>query len=311
MAEQHVQLMKGLGLDDATIQKIEGLTPDQLKNWKADDPEALKVFNPGEIVTTVQTGMKNVLTNDPAFLSSIPEDKISPDILKKIEKGQYARFQNELEEVAIKKLGLDKNDLTEDDKKSIKGYVEKLANVYLTKKGNVEGLKEMQTKYSDALQAVEKMKEEHSESLKKELEKVNGANTSKLIKTLAKVELGSLDNIQLAVAPAFVSDTVLAELSAKYSVVLDANDNLVLRQKANPELEVLDSKGGKVTYQQALRELVLEKKLGAEVKPPDPKNPGKKNRVIIEPGKGDEGTGDDLPDYISKKIEQQPDIKPS
>lgn len=313
MPEQHVQIMKGLGFSEDQIKTIEGLTPEQMTAWaaKPDDPENLKVFNPNELVTGIRTGMKNILSNDPDFLKSIPEDKLPKELLQKIEKGQYARFQNELEDVAIKKLGLDKNDLSDEDKKSIKGYVEKIVLTYATKKGAPEGLKEIQTKYSEALQNIERMKTDHEGNLKTELEKVTGANTAKLIKTLTKVELASLDDVQLAVAANFISDPVLSTLAAKYDIVLDANDNLDIKQKGQPNLDVLDKGGKKVTFRTVLREAVLENKLGTEIKDDGSGKGNTKTKVIIGDG-GEGGQGNtDVADYIQKKIDQQPDIKPS
>lgn len=302
MPEQHVQLLKGLGFNDEQIKTVEEMTPEQLKEWKAD-----------ELITAGQTHMKGILSNDATFLASIPEDKINPETLKKIEKGQYARFQNELEEVAIKKLGLDPNDLSADDKKSIKGYAEKMANVYLTKKGNVDGLKKMQEEVSEARQSLEKMKGEHETNLKTELEKVNGANSARLIRTLTKVELSDLDDVQLSVAAAYISDPALKELSSKYTVILDADDNLDLKQKENAALDVMDKGGKKVTFKQALREVIISKKLGTEIKDDGKGGGGGKKKVIID---GDGGNGGDgeakvVASYIADKIAKQPDTQPS
>lgn len=303
MPEQHVALFKGLGLPEEAITAIEALTPDQMKAWKADDPESLKVFDPNKYTADIQTAMKTVLTNDATFLASIPEDKISKDILKKIESGQYARFQNEIHETAIKKLGLeDKVDLTDEDKKSIKGMVEKIATTYLTKKGGSAGAVEMQKKLSEALQSIETMKTENTENLKKELEKVNGANSAKMIRTLTRIELNDIPDVQLAVSAGVLTDSVLGELTSLYAVVLDGNDNLVLKQKAHPELDAIDDKGNKITLKPALKKIVLEKKLGTEVKV-DSNDPNKK-KIIVGSGEGGSG-GDDIkivPSYIAEKI---------
>lgn len=302
MPEQHVQLMKGLGFTDADIQAIEALTPDQMKAWKADDPEQLKVFDPAKLVTTAKTGMKTALSNDAEFLAAIPEDKINKDILKKIESGQYARFQNELIEVATKQLGLEDKELTADDRKSIKGLANKMANLYLTKKGNVEGLQKMQQEKAEALQALEEMKTQQPELLKKEIEKVTGANTMKIIKTLTKVELMGLEDVRLGVAPQFISEPALNALNSKYTVVLDDNDNLDLKQKANPALDVMDDKGKKITFAAALKTVVLENKLGAEIKE-DEKEKLKKKKLLIEGGGGDDETPVVVDTHIQKKID--------
>src|SRR4051812_22577634 len=100
MPEQHKLLLAAVGVPDDQITALEGLTAEQLKEWKPD-----------ELATTIRGLVKTGLENDPTFLASIPKDKINPAILKEIEKGQYARFQNELVEVATKKLGLEDKDL--------------------------------------------------------------------------------------------------------------------------------------------------------------------------------------------------------
>jgi len=311
MPEQHVQLMKGLGISDDEIKAIEALTPDQMKAWaeKPTDPESLKIFDPSKYVGNVQTGIKTKLSNDPEFLKTIPEDKIDPAILKKYESGQYARFQNELVEVATKKLGLEDKDLTADDRKSIKVLAEKIAVSYLSKNTKDGSLKEMQTQLQTALQSVETMKTEHTTNLTKALEETNGKHTAKLIKTLTKVELASIDGITLSVGASFISDPVLSALTAKYAVVLDDNDNLVLKQKENPKLDVIDTAGKTVTFQQALKETVVANKLGvvkaADDKDKD-KDKDKRNKIIIGGGDGGGGEIDLVPSYIADKISKAP-----
>lgn len=291
MAEQHVKFMESLGIPKEQIDAVEALTPEQLKEWKPDP-----------LTDMVRTGLKSTLSNDPDFLASIPADKLNPEILKGIEKGQYARFQNELTEVATKQLGLDgEKDLTPEDRKSIKGLVAKIAAKYLEKNNGTEGLKEMQTKLQDALAQVETLTKAGEEKLKTELEKVNGANTAKLIKTLAKVELSNLDGIELSVSPSLISETILAQISAKYAVVVDDNDNLTIMQKANPTLKVLDAAGKEVTFQQVLKKTVLENKAGVESKiDADPK----KKKVVIGGGEGGDDQTFEMPSYIANKIKE-------
>jgi hypothetical protein len=302
MPEQHVQLMKGLGFTEDEIKAVEALTPDQLKAWKADDPEQLKIFNPAALITSVQTGMKNKLSNDPEFLGAIPEDKINKDILKKIESGQYARFQNEIVEVAKKKLGLnDEEVLTAEDRKSIKAMVEKLSHAYAKKAGGAEGLQQLQKEKAEALQALDEMKTQQPELLKKEIEKVTGASTMKIIKTLTKVELMGLEDVRLGVGASILSEPALQLLNAKYTVVLDENDNLDLKQKGNPALDVMDDKGKKLTFAQGLRAVVLENKLGAEIKE-DEKKELKKKKLLIEGGGGDDDEPVVVDGHIAAKI---------
>lgn len=291
MPEQHVQLLTALGVPKESIDALEGLKPEQLKDWKPD-----------ELVTAIQTPIQTKLSNDANFLASIPKDKINPTILKEIEKGQYARFQNELVDVATKKLGLEDKELTEEDRKSIKGLAEKMAVLYLGKKGNVEGLQKMQQELAEARQALENVKTEHTANLTKELEKVNGANSAKLIKTLIKVGLKDLDGVDLPVAAGFISEPVLALMNSKYSIVLDANDNLDIKQKDNVALDVIDKAGKKVTFMDALKETVLTNKLGVEKKQ---EGGGGPRSVIVKPGGGEGGeggSGELVPSYIANKI---------
>lgn len=306
MPEQHIAIMKGLGFTDDQINTVETMTPEQLKEFKPDD-----------LITGVQTNMKNVLSNDPAFLSSIPEDKIDKGILKKIESGQYARFQNELIEVATKKLGLEDKDLTADDRKSIKGLAEKMATVYLAKKGNVEGLQAMQKELAEAKQGLETLKGEHETNLTKALEETNGKNTAKLIRTLAKVELQDLPGVKLLVGAKMITEPVLAALNSKYTVVLNDDDSFDLKQKTNPALDVLDKAGKKVSFIQAMKEVVLENKLGTEIKEgeegeeidPTTGKPKKKKIIIDEGGGGGGGTETVIPAHIQAKINANPDKK--
>lgn len=293
MAKQHVDLMKGLGYSDEQIKSIEEMKP-----------EDAETFKPEEMVTVVQNNLKTKFSNDPEFLATIPEDKLPKTLLKKIESGQYARFQNELVEVATKQLGLEDKELTDEDRKSIKGLALKIATTHLQKKGGAEGLQKMQTELSAALQSVETLKDQHKTNLTEELAKVNGTHNAKLIRVLAKVELQGLDDISLAVPANIISDPALQALGEKYLVVLDANENLDIKQKDNPALDVIDKAGKKVTFNQALKEVVLEKKLGTvKEEEKDPKN-GKKKVIIDGGGDGKEGVVE-VPDYIKNKMVEE------
>src|SRR5690606_992438 len=172
---------------------------------------------------------------------------------------------------------------------------------YATKKGGAEGLQEMQTRLSTTLQELDQLKTTHAESLKTELEKVNGQHTEKIIKMLTRVELSSLPEVELAVGANYISDPVLTALTSKYAVVLGDNDTLTLKQKANPALDVVDSKGKTVTFQQALREEVLAAKLGKEIKKNGGDGGGGRSKIIV--GGDDGGTGTEvIPGYIANKI---------
>jgi transcription termination factor NusB len=295
MPEQHVKLLTGLGLNTEQIDQLEKMTPEQLKEWKPDD-----------LNTAVVTSVKNRLLNDNEFLNSIPEDKVPETTRKKIESGQYARFQNEIIEAAKKQLGLedkDLADLTDDEKKSIKKTVTRISEKYLAKKGNVQGMQDMQKNVQELTTKLEAKDTEWQDKLTKQIEETNGKATAKMVKALTKVELASLDKIKLAVGAGFITEPVLAKLTEKYKIVLDANDNLDLKQKENDKLDVLVN-GKKLSFSQALRDVVLQEKLGTEIKAEDDKGGGSRKTVIINNEGNQGGDSVELPSYIKDKIEQ-------
>jgi hypothetical protein len=299
MAKQHIELLKALNVPEEKITALEAMKDDDLKEWKPD-----------EYVSTITGGLKTILSNDSEFLASIPKDKISPAILKEIEKGQYARFQNELEEVAIKKLGLDPNDLTAEDKKSIKGYVEKVATTYLAKKGNVDGLAKMQSDLLLSQQNLEQLKTDHDKNLQAELQKVNTAKDARILRTVARVEMSSIEGVKLNVAAKFVTDPVLQAITSKYALVLDDSDEIHIKQKDNPTLDVME-KGKKLTFADVAKQTILDYKLGVEEKQADPNDPKNKKTKVIIGGEGGGGEGGDnlIPSYIQDKIKSNTDAK--
>lgn len=286
MAEQHVKLMQGLGVPQDQIDKVEKLTPDELKDWKPD-----------EITNLVKGTMKSGFLNDQEFLNSIPDDKIPEGTRKKLEAGQYARFQNEIIDTAKKQLGLedtDLSDLTEEDKKSIKKTVAKVAEKYLTKKGNVAGLAEMQQQLKKAVDDLTQKDTAWQEKLNTELEKVNGSNSARMIKNLTKAGLATLEGVEYPVAVHFLVDPILNSLQSKYSIVLGPNDELQIMQKANPALEVLvDNKT--LTFADALKAEVIAQKAGKLKE--EKKDPPGPTRVTVN---DDEGG---VPSYIKDKID--------
>lgn len=296
MAEQHVQVLSALGLTKEQTDILENMTPEQLKEFKPDD-----------LVGAAFTGMKTKLTNDAEFLKTIPEDKIDPSILKRYESGQYARFQNELVEVATKKLGLEDKDLTPEDRKSIKTMAEKMANLYLGKKGNVEGLQKMQGELQEARQKLDEMTTKHQEVLTAELNKLNGANSAKIIRMLTRVELSSMEGISLKVGANLVSDPVLALLNSKYAVVLGDDDSLSIAQKENPKLKVVDDKGKEVTFAQALKQAALDLKIADPITDDGKGGPGKTKKVVVGDGGGSDDNVTIIPDYIKNKMNLKDD----
>src|SRR4029079_15141549 len=133
----------------------------------------------------------------------------------------------------------DLEQLTAEDRKSIKKTMVKIAELNLSKKNNTEGLKKLQEDYQNALQELEKKDTDWQSKLDTELKKVTDSNGEKLVKFLAQTQLTSLDKVKLNVPASYIVDPVLNKIRGKYSVLLEGED-LVLRKKENPALKVVD-----------------------------------------------------------------------
>jgi hypothetical protein len=290
MAKQHIAILKALGIAQKDIDAIEALT-DDLKDW-----------TPDATVESVRTAVKKVLENDPDFLNSIPEDKIPEPIRKKYETTQYSRFQNELLDAAKKQLGFEDKDLeqlTPEDRKSIKKTMVKIADLHLGKKNNTEGLKKLQDDYQEALAQLEKKDTDWQTKLDTEVKTVRDGNTDKLVKYLAQTNLATLDKIKLNVPASYIVDPILGKLRSKYTVMMEGDD-LVLRQKANPALKVMDSKGKETSFAEALRAQVLEDKVGVE----ETKEAAERKRTTVDTSEGHQEGVIQTPDYIKSRMEE-------
>lgn len=292
MAKQHVDVLHSLGMPQDQI--------DALENMK---PEELEQFKPDSYIQSVRDAQKTTLLNDNEFLGSIPDEKIPEATKKKIESGQYARFQNEILETAKKNLGLEETDLadmTEDERKSIKKMVTKIAEKHLGKKGNVQGLQDMQKQVQELTVKLEKKDTDWQEKLDGELNKVNGSSQNKLVKVLTKAELSSIEDVTLNVPASYVIEPVLAKLTEKYAVVIGDNEELLLKQKANPQLDVMEN-GKILTFSQAVKNVVVAEKLGTAKSEKVKEEEERKKRTILIKG---ERVEDQilLPSYIEDKI---------
>jgi len=290
MAKQHVAILQALGVSKKDIDAIEAL--EDLKDW-----------TPDATVEEVRNKIKKVLENDPDFLNSIPEDKIPEPVRKKYETTQYSRFQNELLDAAKKQLGFEDTDLeklTAEDRKSIKKTMVKIAELNLSKKNNTEGLKKLQDDYQAALQELEKKDTDWQTKLETEVKKVTDTNGEKLMKFLAQTHLTSLEKVKLNVPASYIVDPILNKIRGKYSVLMEGDD-LVLRQKENPALKVVDKKGHDVTFMEALRAQVLEDKVGVE---DQGQQQQQRTRTTVDTSQGSTQQEVAVPDYIKNNIDR-------
>jgi len=290
MAKQHVAILQALGVSKKDIDAIEAL--EDLKDW-----------TPDVTVEEVRNKIKKVLENDPDFLNSIPEDKIPEPVRKKYETTQYSRFQNELLDAAKKQLGFEDTDLeklTAEDRKSIKKTMVKIAELNLSKKNNTEGLKKLQDDYQAALQELEKKDTDWQTKLETEVKTVSEKTNEKLMKFLAQTHLTSLEKVKLNVPASYIVDPILNKIRGKYSVLMEGDD-LVLRQKENPALKVVDKKGHDITFMEALRAQVLEDKVGVE---DQGQQQQQRTRTTVDTSQGSTQQEVAVPDYIKNNIDR-------
>jgi hypothetical protein len=294
MKQIFAAIMLAMGVPQAKIDSLLAMTDEQAKEFKPD-----------EIVKEIGETQRNKLLNDPEFLNAIPEDKVPETTRKKIESGQYARFQNELIEVAMKKLGLkDKEDLTDEDKKSIKGLTEKIARTYLEKNNGSDGLKKLQADLQAALEEKTTLETSLTEKLTNREKELNGEFGSKMVNMLTKLQLSNLDKVKLAVQPGYIATPVLEKLRSKYHLNLNGEE-IELKQKDNPALDVIDKAGKKLSFGEALRAVVLEDKLGTEITEEEGgKAGGGRTKVKVDGGSGGgEGGEVEVASYISDKMQ--------
>jgi|GEM_PF-4695835 len=283
MAEQHKKILSALGLSKEQIDKLESMTADELKELKVED-----FTNP------VKSNFQTQFLNDDAFLQSIPEEKTSKDVKKKIESSQYARFMNELKDVA-KEMGIDFEDLSSEDQKSIKGFYRATQNKALGKAGNSAALVELQNKLSEALAA----KTSVETGTDKKIADAVAAESKKYGAKLEKSAIHSvLSNMKgLTVKPEYIADMVLNKVKDKFTPQFNPDTmSFELKKKDNPVLDVLKADGSKQTFNETVLEILKADELWKE--PAKEKEEGKKQTVEIE---GDK-TKPVIPEYILKNM---------
>lgn len=276
------QLIEKIGLEKTDVDAIVAL------------PDDAKDFKPEDYVAKVNTNYENRFLNDNTFLGKIDIAKLPATLTKSIEAGQYGRFINEFKALATKQ-GIDLADLTEEEAKSLNKMGEKVFEKYKGKLGSPEAVQKLQADLSKALSEKAALETEAPTKLEEAKKGVRTEMQATIERLMAANELAAIK--ELKVRPALVVDGVMQAIRSKYTVT-STKDELVLTQKANPQLEVFDSAGKKITFKDALlaeaKELDL---LNPEQKEGDEDKGGKgKHTVTVE---GDEVS---IPSFISNKI---------
>lgn len=235
----------GIAAEDAT--KIIGLSEEDQKNFDAA-PYAEKV----------KSNYQTQFQNDPNFFSDITIEKLPPDIIKKMESGQYARATNVAKEKIAKALGFTADeikDLAGEDFKSLDFYIPALAEKYTKSKA---GDKEIQSQLIEARKKLEGF-DGYEERIKGQYETESNAKVSSAIFNAALI--GELSAIQgLKIPAGDIAKAANDILQSKYGFERVGDFSIELRQKANPTMKVLkENSSHELTLKDALNEIAVER----------------------------------------------------
>lgn len=235
----------GIAAEDAT--KIIGLSEEDQKNFDAA-PYAEKV----------KSNYQTQFQNDPNFFSDITIEKLPPDIIKKMESGQYARATNVAKEKIAKALGFTADeikDLAGEDFKSLDFYIPALAEKYTKSKA---GDKEIQSQLIEARKKLEGF-DGYEERIKGQYETESNAKVSSAIFNAALI--GELSAIQgLKIPAGDIAKAANDILQSKYGFERVGDFSIELRQKANPTMKVLkENSSHELTLKDALNDIAVER----------------------------------------------------
>lgn len=299
MAEQHDKFLAALGVSADTIKKLNELTPEQLKDFKAD-----------ELAMPVTQSYETRFLNDNNFLKKLQIEKLPESILKTIEGNQYGRFMTELKEVAEKELGLKIDTFSEDEQKSLKKFFRKANADYVQlKAGDKTTLTELQKQLSNALRDKEQVETDAQKRITDAVQLEKNRLNSSIEKLSMKSHLSSLhqNGFELKVNPDYIVDAVIGKMKSKYAINVGDDFTIDIKQKDNPQLDILNKSGQKVTFDEALLEVLNADKMVTKIEQQQG-NGQEQQPVKIKIG-GDGKSTTELPSYISKNIQANIDAE--
>lgn len=244
----HVEtLLTSLGIPAEDATKIISLSEEDQKTFDAA-PYAEKVK--GNYQTQFQ--------NDPNFFSDITIEKLPPDIVKKMESGQYARATNVAKEKIAKALGFTADeikDLAGEDFKSLDFYIPALAEKYTKSKA---GDKEIQAQLIEARKKLEGF-DGYEERIKGQYETESNAKVSSAIFNAALIgELSAIHGLKIPAGD--IAKAANDILQSKYGFERVGDFSIELRQKANPTMKVLkENSSHELTLKDALNDIAVER----------------------------------------------------
>lgn len=272
MPEQHIKIFEALGVPKETIDKIEALTPETLKDFKADDYTGI-----------ISGTYEKKFLNDAGFLGKIDITKLPEESTKKVQTVQYERFLNEIKDVA-KELDIDTTGIDDATQRQLKNFARTVIQKYGEKKGtHTEAITKLQADLQKAMQEKATIETGLPTKISEAVTAEKTKFGSLLQRTLARSVLSGIEG--LTATPEYITDTVLAKVAAKYTPVLnEATLTIDLMQKDNPQLKALDKTGKELLFKDIATEILTADNMIAKK---DEKDKTKEKKTFIIGG-GDE-----------------------
>lgn len=275
-------ILQAIGLEEADIKTI------------LETPDDKTDFDSAPFLEKITTATTTKVLADPKTYEGLTPEKLPEATRKTIESGQYARFINELAEVATKELGLKEGeDFTPEDKTKLKSFAKKVASVYAGKTAGSADLKKLQQDLLDATEGLNKKDEEWKKKYDDDIDTTKKAGESKLVKLAFTREVADLPG--LLVKPSLISDALFVAVSKAYTVAMDPDTlEFKVTQKDNPTLDAIHE-GKKLDFKGALALVAKGEKLLDDKKTTPPPPP---RTVTVD------GSDTPIASYIQEKIDK-------
>lgn len=212
-----------------------GMTADQVKAL-IDLPEDAADFKADTYVTPLREAVATAVRNDPKFYETINAENLPKEVVKKFETEQYGRAASQVRGYMLKAVGLTEKefaDLGEEGKKLdvfTPAFAKKLAE------GKVSD-KQLQQTLIEANKKIEELEAGTPAIEKKYADQYEAKFAETQFNMHVLTNLAAVPGLK--VQPGYVAGVIGAKLKAQYAVVLGEDGTPVLRQKANPTLDVL------------------------------------------------------------------------
>lgn len=245
MAQKHLeQVITTVGLPADKVTELLAL-PEDAADFKTD----------GYVEPVVNT-VKTQLTADPKFYEGLNKANLPKAFVQQLEQEQYGRAATVVRTNMMKALGLKEADFAELGEEGKKIEVFGPAFAKKLSEGKVTD-KELQTKLMEANTTIEQLQGGQTQLEQKYEEKYQARVNDQTVGNTVLSKIAASPGLK--VKASLVASTIRAKLATKYALVV-VDDEVVLRQKANNTLEVLNATKTKpLTLHEAIQaELIAE-----------------------------------------------------